>query len=104
VIAAKLTVANAVAALMGVNVISALATVWDHVDVWEPFANTLLLVFLAWLARKNSHKIDATHDSVHKTAQTAAHAAEAAAESARVAKAIGSNLRTDLPLKPAEDT
>lgn len=98
---AKVTLAKVFAAVLGLNMMALVGMVatgvWDHADVWAPVANTMLLIVLAVLAKRNSNKIDLTHESVHDTARTAASAAEAAAEAARVAKAIGSTIRVDVP-------
>jgi len=84
-------------ALVGVNVWAALAplgaSIWDHVDIWAPVANTALLVVLALLQRQTGRKVDDTHESVHAAARTAAAAAECAEASARITKELGGALR-----------
>jgi hypothetical protein len=64
-----------------------------HVDTWAPVLNTVLLIVLALVARRNGARTEQVHDSVHSTAQVALTAAQAAAEAERVAKAIGGWLR-----------
>lgn len=92
-------------ALIALNLAAMVASVWDHVDIWAPVANTLLLIVLAEAQRRTGRNVTATHESVHATARTAAEAAEASAaasaaasEACRVAKAIGSSIRHEDPL------
>lgn len=104
-----------VLALIGLNATALLGTaIWDHLDIWAPAANTLLLIGLAFLQRRTGQRVADTHQSVHDTAVTAAQAAEASAaaatsasEACRVAKAIGSSIRHEDPLfvqRPPEIT
>jgi hypothetical protein len=97
---AKLTIGKVILGLIGVNLATVIASLGAHLDAWAPFANTLLLIVLAELARRNGHKIDDTHQSVHATARTALSAAEASAEAERVVKAIGGSLRPNDTTQP----
>jgi hypothetical protein len=71
------------------------AEVWftHHLESWAPALNTLLLIVLTVVARRNGTRTDQVHESVHSTAQVALTAAQAAAEAERVTKAIGGWLR-----------
>jgi hypothetical protein len=91
--------------LIGLNGVTAITgTIWAHVDVWAPVANTALLIVLAEMQRRTGRKVDDTHESIHATARTAKSAAECAADAARIAKELGGTLRGGtLPITPAPE-
>jgi hypothetical protein len=90
--------------LIGLNGGATVATVWAHVDIWAPVANTLLLIVLAEMQRRTGRKVDDAHESIHATARTAASAAECAEAAARITKELGGTLRGGtLPTTPAPE-
>jgi hypothetical protein len=100
------TLGKLLLALIGLNGATAITgTIWAHVDVWAPVANTALLIVLAEMQRRTGRKVDDAHDSIHATARTAASAAECAEAAARITKELGGTLRggtlpTTPPLEP----
>lgn len=67
------------------------------VNVWAAPANTILLLIL-WYVSKREHK--KSQRGIDHAASAAASAAKAALDTARISKELGSIIRThDLPLK-----
>lgn len=95
------------------NVTAAVASIGDHLDLWAPAANTLLLIVLAYVSRQEhkasrqerkaiSEKVDSVHESVSHGAAAAASAATAAEASARIVKEIGGAMRS-VDVTPLEE-
>lgn len=100
-------VAGGVIAAIGVNIGAAVASIGDHLDLWAPAANTLLLIILAYTSKRErkviSEKVDSVHESVSHGAAAAASAATAAEASARIVKEIGGAMRS-VNVPPAEES
>jgi hypothetical protein len=94
-------------------IVTLAVSIFDHLDIWAPVANTVALIALGYMARRNgaasnrnadaiaavdatsnsnADAIAAVHADVTHTASAAAAAAAAAAEAARAAKDMGATI------------